>query len=200
MSGHCAAGIAIVAKNHSPLCAAEPDGRTQERIEYHLQVERRSADDLEHIGGGGLLVPRFRKKPPPLLPLVQQTCIFNRDHSLVGKCRDQLNLLFGEWPHRTARQHDHSDWSAFAHQRNTKYSAIFSNTTLFSQCVIRFCLDIGNMNSFFIEHRSPKHRSLVRCDWMISQVPRELMRKAEVRNEHISCILRATDGCAVGLA
>ena len=29
------------------------------RIEHRLQIERRAADDLEHVGGGGLLLQRF---------------------------------------------------------------------------------------------------------------------------------------------
>src|SRR5262249_313107 len=56
MSGHCAARIAIVTENHSSVRATEPDGRSQERIKYHLQVERRATNHLEHIGGGGLLL------------------------------------------------------------------------------------------------------------------------------------------------
>ena len=30
-----------------------------ERIEYGLQIEGRAADDLEHVGGGGLLLQRL---------------------------------------------------------------------------------------------------------------------------------------------
>ena len=33
--------------------------RSDERIEYHVQVERRPADDFEHVGGGGLLLQRL---------------------------------------------------------------------------------------------------------------------------------------------
>ena len=35
---------------------AKPGSRLHERIEHRLQIESRSADDLEHFGGGGLLL------------------------------------------------------------------------------------------------------------------------------------------------
>ena len=30
-----------------------------QRVENRLQIERRAADDLEHVGGGGLLLQRL---------------------------------------------------------------------------------------------------------------------------------------------
>src|SRR5262249_40674132 len=33
--------------------------RLDESVEHGLQIEGRAADDLEHIGGGGLLLKRF---------------------------------------------------------------------------------------------------------------------------------------------
>jgi len=34
-------------------------GRFDQRVEHGLEVEGRAADDLEHVGGGGLLLQRF---------------------------------------------------------------------------------------------------------------------------------------------
>jgi hypothetical protein len=45
-------------------------GRLNQRVEHRLQVERRSADDLEHVGGCSLLFAGFRQfvgKRPDLL-------------------------------------------------------------------------------------------------------------------------------------
>jgi hypothetical protein len=41
------------------ISVAQPNSRFYERAEHGLQVEGRAADDLEHIGGGNLLLPRF---------------------------------------------------------------------------------------------------------------------------------------------
>src|SRR5262249_10588894 len=86
MRGHRVARIAIVTENHSSCCAAEPDSRTQESIEHGLQIEGRAADDLEYVGGGGLLLQR-------LAQLIQQACIFDGNDGLFGEIRNQLDLL-----------------------------------------------------------------------------------------------------------
>ena len=38
---------------------AKPRRRLDQRIEHRLQIEGRAADDLEHVGGGGLLLQRL---------------------------------------------------------------------------------------------------------------------------------------------
>ena len=38
---------------------AKPRRRLDQRVKHGLQVERRAADDLEHVGSGGLLLQRF---------------------------------------------------------------------------------------------------------------------------------------------
>jgi hypothetical protein len=38
---------------------AELRGRSDERVEDNLQIERRAADSLKHVGGGGLLLQGF---------------------------------------------------------------------------------------------------------------------------------------------
>src|SRR5262245_5787392 len=40
---------------------AKPDRRLGQRIEHRLQIKGRSTDDLEHVGGGRLLLARFGK-------------------------------------------------------------------------------------------------------------------------------------------
>ena len=69
---------------------AQPSCRLNQGVEHLLQVERRAADDLEHIGSGGLLLQRLPQ-------LVEQPRVLDGDHGLVGEVRDQINLLVGEW-------------------------------------------------------------------------------------------------------
>ena len=47
-------------------------------IEHRLQVEGRAADDLEHVGGGGLLLQRFAQ-------LVEQAGVLDGDDGLAGE-------------------------------------------------------------------------------------------------------------------
>ena len=61
-----------------------------------LQIERRAADDLEHVGCGGLLLQRLGQVARASLYFVEQPRILDSDHRLVGKGGHQLYLLFGE--------------------------------------------------------------------------------------------------------
>src|SRR5262249_53160661 len=51
---------ALLTIDRSHVRVAQSDRRLDERIEYSLQIEGGAADDLEHIGGGGLLLLRAR--------------------------------------------------------------------------------------------------------------------------------------------
>ena len=52
-----------------------------ERVEDGLQVEGRAADDLEHVGGRGLLLQRFSRAAQ----LVEQAGVLDGDDGLVGE-------------------------------------------------------------------------------------------------------------------
>ena len=55
------------------------------RVENSLQVKGGAADDLKHIGSGGLLLQRFGKFSRALLLRLEQPHVFNGDHGLVGE-------------------------------------------------------------------------------------------------------------------
>src|SRR5262249_52559766 len=61
--------IAARSPNICSVGLAKPGCRFDERIEHRLQVERRPADDLEHVSGGRLLLKRFAQlvKQPRVL-------------------------------------------------------------------------------------------------------------------------------------
>ena len=73
-----------------------------------------TADDLQHVGGGGLLLQR-------LLGLVEQPRVLDRDHRLVGEGLEQRDLRRGERPGARRDDGDRADAAAFpasaAHQR-----------------------------------------------------------------------------------
>ena len=60
--------------------------RFDKRLQHRLQIESRAADDLEHVGGGGLLLQRFAQ-------LVEQPRVLDGDHGLIGKGPHQSDLL-----------------------------------------------------------------------------------------------------------
>src|SRR5215831_6230338 len=81
---------------------AQPRGRLDQRVEHRLQIERRAADDLEHVGGGGLLLEG-------LAEFVEQASVLYGDHRLRSEVLDQRDLLFGKWPHFLAVDDDRAD-------------------------------------------------------------------------------------------
>ena len=74
----------------------------QHGLEHRLQIDQANADDLEHVGGGGLLLQRFAQ-------LVEQARILDGDNGLRGEVLHQLDLLVGEWPHLLAVDDDRAD-------------------------------------------------------------------------------------------
>src|ERR1700737_2487820 len=51
--------LAITQVDEGIICLAKPRGRLDERIEHSPEIEGRATDDLEHVGGGSLLLTRF---------------------------------------------------------------------------------------------------------------------------------------------
>ena len=74
----------------------KPRRRFNQRLQHGLQIERRAADDLQHIGGGRLLLQRFAQILGAGLHFVEQADIFDGDDGLVGEVLDQLDLARAE--------------------------------------------------------------------------------------------------------
>ena len=48
--------VAIANANGPAPAAAQSHGGGEQRVEHRIQIERRAADDLQHVGGRGLLL------------------------------------------------------------------------------------------------------------------------------------------------
>src|SRR5262249_4963387 len=79
----------LLAIDRSHVRIAQSDRRLDERIKHSLKIERRSADDLEHVSGGGLLLQRLSQ-------FVEQPRVLDGDDGLRGEIGDQLDLLVGK--------------------------------------------------------------------------------------------------------
>src|SRR5262249_33045405 len=80
---------------------------------HRLQLTRRTRNDTQHFGGGGLLLQRFAQ-------LVEQACVLDGDNGLVGEGHDQVDLLLGEWTYGFALYDDDSDRWTFAQKGDTE--------------------------------------------------------------------------------
>ena len=75
---HVAITRAVVARYPRHVGLAQVRGGFGQRIKHCLQVEGGAADDLEHLGSGGLLLQRFPQ-------LVEQPRVLDGNHGLGGK-------------------------------------------------------------------------------------------------------------------
>src|SRR5262249_46602372 len=81
--------FAVTQKNSRIVRLAESRCRLSKRIEHDLQIERRPADDLKHIGGRGLLLQRFAE-------FIEQARILDGNKRLGGGSRSPFRPLFSE--------------------------------------------------------------------------------------------------------
>ena len=75
---------------------AEPGRQLDQRFEHDLQIERRAADDLEHVGSRRLLFQRFGEIVGALTQFVEQPRVLDGDDGLGGEVLHQLDLPVGE--------------------------------------------------------------------------------------------------------
>src|SRR5207247_1490145 len=101
---------------------------------YRMKIECRAADDLEHVGGGGLLLQRFAK-------LVEQPGVLDGNDSLGGEVLDQLDLFVAEGAHLLAENRNRTDQLSLLEHRDRDQSP--------SACEVnesdegRIALDVG---------------------------------------------------------
>ena len=59
----CGVMVEVVLResDRRPFGVAQARRRFDQRVEHGLQIEGRAADDLEHVGGGGLLLQQIRR-------------------------------------------------------------------------------------------------------------------------------------------
>ena len=109
-------------------------------------VERR-AQLVAHIGKElRLVLARFFKLPALFLDFIEQAHVLDGNRGLVGKRRDQLDLLIGEWPYLRACQAQKADWDAFAQHWDAENCAEVAQSWRFNQGIFWISLYVGDMN------------------------------------------------------
>src|SRR5262249_3841399 len=117
-------GIAFTKIQSAKPCLANLGGVLKDRGENRVEVARRGTDNLEHVGGSGLLLQRFRKIPGARLHLVEQTHVFDRNDSLVGKRGGEFNLCVSERTDSGLHQYKHADGIALTKHRDAEHGAV----------------------------------------------------------------------------
>src|SRR5262249_53730113 len=106
----------------------------------------RSAQLVAHVGQElRLVLTRFRELPAFVLDFIEQPHVLNRDHSLVGKGGDKLDLFVSERAYFSTSQNNHTNGTRFPQKRHTKSGAVAKLALKFVPCVIRVSQNVGNM-------------------------------------------------------
>ena len=94
--------LTVRAKDEPLLGCAKPRRALDQSVENGLKLECRAADNLQHVGGRGLLLEG-------LAEFVEQASVLYGDHRLRSEVLDQRDLLVGKWPHFLAVDDDRAD-------------------------------------------------------------------------------------------
>ena len=94
--------VTLETKQRAELRFGKADCRFEERFEHRLEFKCRAADDLEHVGGGGLLLQRFTQ-------LVEQPRILDGDDGLIGEGLNELQLFVGKGTGFRSENDDRTD-------------------------------------------------------------------------------------------
>src|SRR4051812_47175976 len=96
------------------VCAAQPHCRLDDCFEYGLELGWRATDDVQHVGGRRLVLKGLLELERAVLYLIEKAHVLNRDHRLVRKGGDELDLLIGERLYARTRKEDRADRAALA--------------------------------------------------------------------------------------
>ncbi len=111
--------------------AKQPLATVDDLLEHGCRVGHRTADDLQHFGGCGLLIQRF-------LGLVEQPHVLDRDHRLAGEGLQQGDFLVGIEPGLGTIDGDGADDLLVAQHRHGQAAAETRqlDDALHARCVV----------------------------------------------------------------
>ena len=109
----CTVAITLGQKQLSELSSTNSHRFLQHGSEHWLKLARRTADHLQHISGGSLLLEGFTQ-------FVEEARIVDGDDGLRSKILYQLDLLVGERPHLPAINCDNADCLVLLEQRHSE--------------------------------------------------------------------------------
>src|SRR5690242_3323934 len=110
-------------KNERMLRLAESLRRLGNRIEHGLHVRGRARYYIEHAGDSHLIFERLLQLACAHLLCFKQPHVLNRDHCLIGKRGEQLDLLVCKWLYGRPRYGEYANWGAFAQKGDSEHCA-----------------------------------------------------------------------------
>src|SRR5262249_50058417 len=166
----------------APLRLTKSGSRFDQRLQHRLEVEGRAADDLEHIGSGGLLLQRLPQ-------LAEQPRVLDGDDGLAREVRDQLDLFFAERSNFLPIDRDRTEQLTFLehrHDEKAPRSGRFDEVNQLGKTldIGALCREIGNMDYVFCLDEAAERgvRKFAHVDHQISAQQVQISRRTMDRD------------------
>ena len=117
---YIAVDLALAYGDRSDIGAAKPARRFGHRVQHRLHIGGRAADDVEHLAGRGLVFERLLQIVGALPQIIEQPCILDRNHRLVGESGDEFDLCGCEGSHGSPGAADDTDRLAVSQDRHAE--------------------------------------------------------------------------------
>ena len=103
---------------------AHPRGVRRDGVEDRENIRWRARDHAQNFRGRRLLLERLRQVTVPRLELLEQPHVLDRNHRLIGKGLQQLDLTLGEEPDSGSCNAQHADGSPLAEHGDNHLAAV----------------------------------------------------------------------------
>jgi len=153
--------VAMGEKQPAEVRVAQANRLLEDRLEYRLNVRRRSGNHAQDIGRGRLPFQRF-------LRLVEQAHVLDRDDRLVGEGAQQRHLLVGQRARQVAHHADRTDGriaSQHRHDRHRARAAAEEIADARQQRALGVCRGIRNVDHPAIEDGERVHVLTREPEW-----------------------------------
>src|SRR6516164_6263661 len=161
-----------------------------QRIENRLEVDRRAADDLEHITSRGELINRTREFGLAVAQLVEQARILDGDDRLVGEAGGELDLFARKRIDACALNDEYADQRVLAQQRNAEHRAKAGELLSFPISVFWVLQDIRDVHHSALQlYPAADGAAVGRKGVSADEIP-YLLGKA-TRREHVILVIAA---------
>src|SRR3984893_16639873 len=197
-AGNPAENFTLAFEEPGLINIAKPRHRFDQCVEHSVQIESRAAEDLEDVGGGGLLLQRFAQ-------LVKQSGIFDGDDCLGREALDQLDLLVVKGPNFLAVDGEDANQLVLLNHRDIEKAAEASEIgggqeDGFARDVGRLSGDIDDMNGLPRFNDTPEGSSRTRSSWSALPELRKCCRHSEHCSRACRAVLEAKENSKAGLA
>src|SRR6266545_942393 len=115
--------VSLLKPQQHVIDPTNPGGALDDSFEDRLHIRGRAADDAEHLGGCSLMLQGLTQFRVAFLDLLEQPHILDRDHCLVGKSCDQLDLALSKWRYSITPDRNCPDWTPLAKHGNSQKGA-----------------------------------------------------------------------------